>query len=408
MTKDMSKKEEYEFKKALKEIKNLTGRGTELISLYVPPDKQISDVAAYLREEMSESSNIKSKNTKKHVQSALKSILAKLKYFKKPPENGVIFFVGHISAKGDQTEMISESLEPPRPVESFLYRCDSEFYVEPLRDMLGKKKKYGLIVVDRSEATIGMMKGNRVESLKNIQSMIPSKHSKGGQSAQRFERLIEEAANQYFKKVGEKANNILQKEDLEGVLIGGPGRTKDEFAEGKYLHHELKNNIVSTFNTGYTDEYGLRELVDQARDTLSDLEVMKEKELVKDLMGEIKKPNGGLATYGEEHVKKALMMGAVDKVLISEGVDKSKVDYKCGDCGHEMEKVVKGDVKEIECPECGSDMDIEEKIDFVDEIYNEAEKVGSDVKLISDDFEEGELLLDAFGGIAALLRFRVS
>ncbi len=405
---EMSKKQEYEFKKALKEIKELKGRGTELISLYIPPDKQISDVASYLREEMSESSNIKSKNTKKHVQSALKSILAKLKYFKEPPKNGVIFFVGHISAKGDQTEMISESLEPPRPVETFVYRCDSEFYVEPLRDMLGEKKKYGLIVVDRSESTIGMLNGNRIESLKNIQSMIPSKHSKGGQSAQRFERLIEEAAKQYFKKVGGKVNNILLNEDLEGILVGGPGRTKDEFAEGNFLHHELKSNIISTFNTGYTDEYGLRELVDQARDTLSDLEVMKEKELVKDLMEEIKKPDGGLATYGEAHVKKALMMGAVDKVLISEGIDKTKVDYECGDCGKEMEKVIKGKVEEIECPECGSEMDIKEKTDFIDEIYNEAEQVGSEVKLISDDFEEGELLLDAFGGIAALLRFRVN
>jgi len=404
----MSKKQEYEFKKALKEIKELKGRGTELISLYVPPDKQISDVASYLREEMSESSNIKSKNTKKHVQSALKSILAKLKYFKEPPENGVIFFVGHISAKGDQTEMISESIEPPRPVETFIYRCDSEFYVEPLRGMLGEKKKYGLIVVDRSEATIGLLNGNRVESLKNIQSMIPSKHSKGGQSAQRFERLIEEAAKQYFKKVGDKANNILLKEELEGLLIGGPGRTKDEFAEGSFLHHELKNDIISTFNTGYTDEYGLRELVDQARDTLSDLEVMKEKELVKSLMEEIKKPDGGLATYGEKHVKKALMMGAVDTVLISEGIDKTKVDYECGDCGHQEEKVVEGKVKELECPECGSDMDIKEKTDFIDEIYKEAEQVGSEVELISDDFEEGELLLDAFGGIAAILRFRVN
>lgn len=408
MTEDMSKKQEYEFKKALKDIKDLKGRGTELISLYVPPDKQISDVASYLREEMSESSNIKSKNTKKHVQSALKSILAKLKYFKEPPENGVIFFVGHISAKGDQTEMISESIEPPRPVETFIYRCDSEFYVEPLRAMMGEKKKYGLIVVDRSEATIGMLNGNRIESLKNTQSMIPSKHSKGGQSAQRFERLIEEAAKQYFKKVGDKANNILLKEELEGLLIGGPGRTKDEFAEGNFLHHELKNKIISTFNTGYTDEYGLRELVDQARDTLSDLEVMKEKELVKDLMEEIKKPDGGLATYGEQHVKKALMMGAVDTVLISEGIDKTKVDYECGDCGHEEEKVVRGKVKEIECPECGSDMDIQEKTDFIDEIYKEAEQVGSEVELISDDFEEGELLLDAFGGIAAILRFRVN
>ena len=55
----------YEFKKALNELTKLHGRGTELISLYVPPDKQISDVVQYLREEFSTSSNIKSKSTRK-------------------------------------------------------------------------------------------------------------------------------------------------------------------------------------------------------------------------------------------------------------------------------------------------------------------------------------------------------
>ncbi len=404
---DMTKKQEYKFKKSLEKIKELKGRGTELISLYIPPDKQISDVAAYLREEMSQSSNIKSKSTKKHVQAALKSILAKLKYFKQPPSNGVVFFVGHISTAGDQTDMISESLEPPQPVETFLYRCDSEFYIEPLRAMMGEKKIYGLIVVDRSEATIGILNGNRVEMLKNIQSLVPSKHSKGGQSAQRFERLIEEAAHKYFKKVGEKANTLLLNENMEGLLIGGPGRTKDDFADGGYLHHELEKKIIERFNTGYTDEYGLKELVNMAEDTLSDLEVMKEKKLMNRLMEEIKKPTGSLATYGEEHVRKALIMGAVDIVLVSDGIDRVRADVECLECGHEAERTIKSVSVLPKCPECGSSMEIIEKVDLVDELHELAKSVGSEVELISDESEEGELLLNAFGGLAAILRFRV-
>ncbi len=404
---DMTKKQEYKFKKSLEKIKELKGRGTELISLYVPPDKQISDVAAYLREEMSQSSNIKSKSTKKHVQSALKSILAKLKYFKQPPSNGVVFFVGHISVTGDQTDMISESLEPPQSVETFLYRCDSEFYVEPLRAMLGERKKYGLIVVDRSEATVGVLNGNRVEILNNIQSLVPSKHSKGGQSAQRFERLIEEAAHKYFKKVGTKANNLLLNENIEGLLIGGPGRTKDEFADGGYLHHELEKKIIDRFNTGYTDEYGLKELVNMAEDALSDLEVMKEKKLMNRLMEEIRKPHGGLATYGEEQVRRALTMGAVDILLVSDAIDRVRANVECPDCEYTDESTLKSVSVLPKCPQCGSSMEITEKVDLVDELYELAKSVGSEVELISDESEEGELLLNAFGGLAAILRFRV-
>ncbi len=41
----MMEKRRYDFKRALEEIKDIHGRGTELVSVYVPPDKQISDVA---------------------------------------------------------------------------------------------------------------------------------------------------------------------------------------------------------------------------------------------------------------------------------------------------------------------------------------------------------------------------
>lgn len=43
--------EKYVFKKKLETLKSKSGRGTELISLYIPSDKQISDVTDHLREE---------------------------------------------------------------------------------------------------------------------------------------------------------------------------------------------------------------------------------------------------------------------------------------------------------------------------------------------------------------------
>ncbi|MFW6064510.1 MAG: peptide chain release factor aRF-1 [Candidatus Natronoplasma sp.] len=406
---EMSKKDEYEFKKAVEEIEDLTGRGTELISLYMPPDKSIPDVSSYINEEMSESSNIKSKSTRKNVQSALKSIKSKLRYIDEVPENGVIFFVGRVSAGGDKTEKVSKTVEPPEKLQTFAYRCDSEFYVQPLKEMAGEKENYGLLVIDRSEATIGILRGNRVETLNHIQSMVPSKHSKGGQSAQRFERSIEEAAHNYFKKVGDKTNGLLLEEDIDGLLVGGPGRTKDDFVEGDFLHHELDKKIIDTFNTGYTDEYGLKELMEKAQETLSDLEVMKEKKLVDRLMEEIKDPKGGLAVYGEEETLKALRMGAVDKLLISDGINKQMINFKCDDCGDRGSKTVDtGGIDEHTCPECGSELDSVEKEDIIDFFFNEAEQVGTDVEMISDQSEEGELLLNAFGGVAGILRFRIN
>ncbi|MCK4455184.1 MAG: peptide chain release factor aRF-1 [Thermoplasmata archaeon] len=399
----------YKFKRDLERIRDARGRGTELISLYVPPDRQISDAMSYLRNEYSQSSNIKSKGTRKNVMAAIESIMSRLKVYKRPPENGVVFFIGHKSVSADQTQMVQFVLEPPEPTPTFLYRCDSEFFVEPLLQMLEEKDTYGLIVIDRSEATVGFLRGRRVELVKNIQSLVPSKHSKGGQSARRFERLIEIAAHEFFTKVGNLANEaFLSEEGLDGILVGGPGATKDFFASKDYLHHELRKKLINTFDTGYTDEYGLRELVEKAQNALSDLDLMREKRLIDRLLREIKKPDAGLAVYGEDHVREALKLGAVDTLLLSEGIERKRLDYICGSCGAKESLSVDSVPPNKKCGSCGEGMVLDEEFDLLEDIYNEAEAAGAKVEIVSTDSEEGQLLLKAFGGYAGILRYRVN
>lgn len=402
----LMEKRRYDFKRALEEIKDIHGRGTELVSVYVPPDKQISDVANYLRNEYSQSQNIKSKRTNKAVTGAIESILARLKYFKAPPENGVIFFVGEAPTSGDQTKQVQYVLEPPEPITSFMYRCDSEFYTEKLWDMLDEKQTFGLLVIDRSESTIGLLKGKRVLTVKNIQSLVPSKHGRGGQSALRFERLIEIAAHEFYKKTADVANEaFLAQPDLQGVLIGGPGPTKEFFVKEEYLHHELRKKIIDTFDTGYTDEYGLKELVEKAKASLVNLDLMREKDLMQRLLEEIRKTDGGLASYGEDQVRHALDMGAVDTLLLSEGLRKKRVALRCSQCGWSG-KVTVDREEDARCPKCPQASPvIDSAADLVDDFYEEAAKVGTKVELLSVDSEEGEMLMKAFGGIAAILRY---
>jgi peptide chain release factor subunit 1 len=401
-------KERYLFKRKLEEIEAAEGRGTELVSLYIPPGRQVSDVTNYLRNELSQSSNIKSKSTRKNVSAAIESILVRLKSFRRVPENGLVFFVGHRQVGADQTEMVSHVVEPPEPVPTFLYRCDSRFYTEPLREMLREKDLYGLVVIDRSEATLGLLRGKRIEVIKNVQSLVPSKHSKGGQSARRFERLIEQAAHEFFVKVGNLTTEaFLGMRELKGILIGGPGYTKDFFLEKDYIHHELKKKVVDTFDTGYTDESGLRELVEKARERLADLDLMREKRLMQSFLEQVKRPEEGLAVYGEAEVRRALELGALDVLMISEALRKVRLKVECPSCGYSavvtMETEDPGD-----CPECGGPLTVVEKEDMVEELHETAQRLGTKVEFISDDSEEGKLFWRAFGGLGGILRYRVS
>ena len=340
--------------------------------------------------------------------------MSRLKQFKKPPENGFIFFVGHKSAGADKTEMVAHIIEPPQPITTFLYRCDSLFYVEPLEAMLTEKDLYGLLLIDRRECTIGILKGNRIEMLKYMTSQVPGKHGRGGQSQRRFERLTEIAAHEWFVKCGETASEIfLQEEELQGILVGGPGPTKQYFVEENYLHYEIQDKIIETFDTGYTDEFGLRELVSSAAETMTDLKISREKKLMKRFLKEVTKTDGSLAVYGEMHIRKALEMGVVDTLLLSENIRKYRVKLKCASCNYsEMRTMTEEQVKEFESVNCSkckgqNSMEIEEKIDLIDELSDLAEQTGCKVEIISTGSEEGDSLISAFDGIAGILRYAV-
>ncbi|MCI0497597.1 MAG: peptide chain release factor aRF-1 [Thermoplasmata archaeon] len=392
----------YEFRRRMEELQEVGGKATELISLYVPPTRQVSDAMSYLRNEYSQSSNIKSKSTRKNVMSAIESIMGRLRHLKTVPENGIVFFVGHKVTGNDQTDMVQFAIEPPEPISIFLYRCDSQFFLDPLLDMMEEKETFGLIVIDRSEATIGLLKGHRIIPVKNIPSRVPSKHGRGGQSQRRFERLIEIAAHEFFKKAGELANEVfLEVEDLRGILVGGPGATKDFFVEKGYLHHELGPKVIDVFDVGYTDESGLRELVDKASDSLTDIDLMVEKKMVQRFMREVVKEHGKFA-YGVANVLNTLVMGATEVVLVSEGLRVDLYEGRCGKCGHET----RSNAPVATCLSCGAPVAVA-KGDLVRRIAELADQSGAEVHLISPESEEGSSFLRTFGGVAAILRFRV-
>ena len=411
---ELSQRQKYDLKRKLEELSECKGKHTELISLYVPPTKQISDVTSYLKNELSESQNIKSKTTKKNVLSAIESILSRLRTFKELPENGLVFFVGHKSIGADQTSMVAHVIEPPMVIQTFLYRCDSLFYLDPLKDMMTEREVFGLVLIDRRECTVGILRGNRIEMLKYMTSQVPGKHGRGGQSQRRFERLTEIAAHEWFQKCGEKISEIFLAESLvKGIFVGGPGPTKKYFVDENYIHYEIQDKIVDVFDTGYTDEFGLRELVSAASETMTDLKIAKEKKVMKRFFKEITKGDSSLALYGEMQIRNALQMGAIDTLLLSENLRRYRVTLTCPSCNFSEQRTIReADLKELVLPKCTScdssvEMEITDKIDLIDELSELCESTGGSVVLISENSEEGSSLVSAFDGIAGIARYPI-
>jgi len=111
---------------------------------------------------------------------ALEKTINHLRLFKTTPSNGLVIFCGNISEKEGVSDIKIWSVEPPEPLAQKMYRCDQHFIVGPLKEMLREREVYGLIVLDAGSAEIGLLKGKKIERLKHLESVVPSKTVKGG------------------------------------------------------------------------------------------------------------------------------------------------------------------------------------------------------------------------------------
>ena len=398
-------------KMALEDLREMKGFGTELVSIIIPPDRQVSDARQLLQNEHGQAANIKSKGTRKNVQGAIDSALSSLSKVKNAGENGIALFVGSIIVGNNRNRMINVLVEnPPQPLLSFRYRCDSTFELTQLEDMLIDRKSYGLFVIDRSEAAFGIASGKRIHVQEHLVSNIMGKHRQGGQSAQRFERLIEEAAHKFFKRASEHACDywLPNLENLQAIIVGGPGATKDFVVKNDYFHHEIVKIIAkTTFDVGYSNESGIRELVGNAGQMMGEIELDAERKVMDLFLSELIKTHPK-ATYGQQMVKQALDQGAVQKLLISEALRKNTITLQCGGCKHQW-KITIGRMEAIpNCPSCdvpGDKAKELENLSLIDELSVMAAKSNTELVYISVDTEEGSQLMQGFGGLAAILRY---
>lgn len=315
--------DEFEVLTLINYLEGIKGRHTELVTVYVPGGFNLDIIRSQLADEKSTATNIKDRNNRKNVIDALEKIMNELKLIKTTPENGLVVFCGNVSEREGEPDIKIWEISPPVKSDIRLYRCDQRFITGQLKQLYHQENAYGLIVMDVREATFGTLEGSRIDSLKHIKSLVPGKFSKGGQSAMRFSREREGLIRDFYKEIADTAKGLFFNKDLKGIIIGGPGPAKDNFIESGYLLTNLKNLIKGVRSISYTDESGLRELVEKSRDILANERITIEKGYVQKLLSSIAR-NDNLSVYGEESVKKEAENDNIDMLLISAGLDENK------------------------------------------------------------------------------------
>ncbi len=297
--------EKLKLKRFIQELNSHKAAHTEFISVYVPQNYDLVKIIQHLAQEQGTASNIKSASTKKNVQAALEKMIHHLRTFKKTPPHGLAVFSGNVASKEGKQDLRIWSIEPPAPLNTRIYRCDKHFVTDILGEMIIEKQVYGLVVLDRRDANLALLKGKTIIPLKKTHSEVPGKFKAGGQSAARFARIREGAYKEHFKKIAEymKEQFLPLGNDLKGIILGGPGTTISSFLEKDYITGDIKKKIIGTRDLSYTGDFGLQELIDKSQDLLAKEEIAEEKKIMQKFFDLLAKTTKKVA-YGTKEVKK--------------------------------------------------------------------------------------------------------
>lgn len=402
----------WKVKKLIKSLEQARGNGTSMISLVIPPKGQIALYQKMLTDEYGTASNIKSRVNRLSVLSAITSTQQKLKLYNRVPPNGLVLYCGDIITEEGKEKKVTFDIEPYKPINTSLYLCDNKFHTEVLSELLEADDKFGFIVMDGQGTLFGLLSGNTRTVLHKFTVDLPKKHGRGGQSAVRFARLREEKRHNYVRKVSEVAvQNFItnDKINVKGLILAGSADFKTDLAKSEMFDQRLASKVIKIVDISYGGENGFNQAIELSAETLANVKFVQEKKLLTDYFDEISRDTGKFC-YGIEDTLKALDLGAVETLIVFENLETIRYVYKDA----ENNEVVKFAQPEKEDNTLAIDKATGQEMDTVDEqpliewLAENYKNYGATLEFITDKSSEGAQFVTGFGGLGAILRYKVN
>ncbi|QLL34364.1 hypothetical protein HG536_0G02230 [Torulaspora globosa] len=402
----------WKVKKLIKSLEQARGNGTSMISLVIPPKGQIALYQKMLTDEYGTASNIKSRVNRLSVLSAITSTQQKLKLYNKVPPNGLVLYCGDIITEEGKEKKVTFDIEPYKPINTSLYLCDNKFHTEVLSELLEADDKFGFIVMDGQGTLFGLLSGNTRTVLHKFTVDLPKKHGRGGQSAVRFARLREEKRHNYVRKVAEVAvQNFItnDKVNVKGLILAGSADFKTDLAKSEMFDQRLASKVIKIVDISYGGENGFNQAIELSAETLANVKFVQEKKLLTDYFDEISQDTGKFC-YGIDDTLKALDLGAVETLIVFENLETLRCVYK----DSENKEVIKFTKPEQEDKSyaidkaTGQEMDLVEEQPLIEWLAENYKNYGATLEFITDKSSEGAQFVTGFGGLGAILRYKVN
>lgn len=345
--------------------------------------------------------------------SAITSTQQRLKLYNKVPPNGLVVYCGEIITSEGKERKINIDFEPFKPINTSLYLCDNKFHTEALSELLESDQKFGFIIMDGNGALFGTLSGNTRDVVHKFSVDLPKKHGRGGQSALRFARLREEKRHNYVRKVAELAvqNYITNdKVNVAGLILAGSADFKNDLNQSDMFDNRLQSKVIKVVDVSYGGENGFNQAIELASETLSNVKFIQEKKLIGKYFEEISQDSGRVC-YGIEDTLKALELGAAETLIVFENLDITRWVLKSSD-GSEIilhtSKPQEVDREMFMDKDTGQEMEVVDQGAFLEWLAEKYKDFGAALEFVSDRSSEGNQFVKGFGGIGAMLRYKVN
>jgi peptide subunit release factor 1 (eRF1) len=279
-----------------------------------------------------------------------------------------------------------EAIQLDAPLDEHWLFVGSVPHLYPLAKVIDQFPRYAAVVLDTHRARIFVFGLGSVERREQVTGEKTRRNSMGGWSQARYQRRADNVHLSNVKEVVDVLDRIVTADKIQHIIVAGDDVVvpllKDQLP--KHLQDKLLDVLSLEKDAAEGD------IVAATLDVLRQKDAETDAARVQELIGQSQ--SGGLGVLGPDATLKALQMGQVDELLLTGTPEQLKATRLPDDAAP-------GQVK-VETSAAG-DTD-ERKLKLADELVTRAQQTGATVRFIEDP----ELLKD-FGGVGALLRFRI-
>jgi peptide subunit release factor 1 (eRF1) len=261
--------------------------------------------------------------------------------------------------------------------------------VAPLLEVTDEYERYAVALVEKDRARLfSVFMGALEESDALRDEQVPARHDQGGVSQSHFQRHHDLHVLWHLKRVAGRLAALFRRRPFDRLILAGPEEVTSELRA--LLPDALARRVAAVvpLETSANE----REVLEKTLEIEARVEREAEERLIQELLETA--GAGGRATRGLAPTLEALWLGEVRTLVVADGAEAE--GSECPRCG----RLEAGDI--ATCPACGNAMR------SVHDVFHRAmartiEQAGR-VEVVHGD--AARRLLEAGGGLGALLRFR--